>query len=260
MSTYVRRSVYALGEPEKVRLRDAFQALYDQVIAPDQDLVNPFPKKYQELAGILNAFGHYERNDLLFLPWARAYFWWFEQAMRKVAPQISLPYWDYTSEEALDKGLPSLFTDETYVNGDGREAPNPLLRARYKYPFNTYREVHSDTNPLKVAAEVSAQAMKNTDFVGFSLGIYPADIGSHLYIGGSSANTHSTSYDPVFWFTHCQLDHFWWQWQNLNGYEAPKSVLAAELLPFTNQQGSKKVIMKGSSVMNTTDLGYTYDG
>lgn len=167
--------------------------------------------RYQELAGILNAFGHYQWNDLLFLPWARAYFWWFEQALHSVNPAISLPYWDYTSQEAIDKGLPSMFTGDDYVNSAGEAKPNPLKMAAYKYPFQTFREVKADTSLLSKAADLLPAVYASDTFVDFSLSVYPVDILSHSYLGDTSANTHSTSYDPVFWFTHCQLDHMWWQ-------------------------------------------------
>ena len=102
--------------------------------------------------------------------------------------------------------------------------------------------------------------MAETDFVNFSMAIYPVDIFSHSYVGGSLANTHSTAYDPLFWFTHCQLDHFWWQWQNAhNNYLAPASVLETKMSPFTIDDGSGLKIIRGLGVMNTNDLGYTYD-
>ena len=259
MSETIRKSVYSLNETEKTALRDAFRALYGQKLAPDQNLFTVYANQYQELAAILGAFGHYQRNDLLFLPWARTYFWWFEQALQKVNPTVSLPYWDYTSEQAIEEGLPALFTDATYVNGDGEEKPNPLLEGDYLYPFKTFREVSDNQAKLRVGASLKGPAMAQKDFVSFSLDIYQVDITGHIYVGGSIANTHSTSYDPLFWFTHCQLDHMWWQWQQQNGYEAPESVLDAKMSPFVSS-GENPAILTGADVMHTTALGYTYDG
>lgn len=255
---YVRKSVYSLTDEEETALRDAFTQLYQQPVAANQDLVNKFPNKYQELSAILDAFGHYQRTDLLFLPWARAYFWWFEQALRTVNPDVSLPYWDYTSQTAIEQGLPTLFTAETYVNANGATVENPLLKAKYLYPFDTYREVKPNTSLLADAARLVPGAMTKDNFVDFSMAIYPVDIFSHSYVGGSLANTHSTAYEPLFWFTHCQLDHFWWQWQQSHGSEAPKAVLNAQLSPFWREAGGEKQLLKGSDVMNTIELGYAY--
>ena len=100
--------------------------------------------------------------------------------------------------------------------------------------------------------------MKISNFIDFGTSIYATDIVSHSYIGGSSANTQTTSYDPIFWFTHCQLDHFWWQWQqnHPDGNDTvPNSVKSATLAPFMK---TKKEALKGKDVLNTEDLGYTY--
>ncbi len=257
---YVRKSVYALSEQEKTALRDAFRTLYTNPIAPKQTLINEYPNQYQQLSAILNQFGHYQWNDLLFLPWARAYFWWFEQALRSVSQDISLPYWDYTSDEAIAHGLPDLFTDKEYVTANGETQANPLLMASYKYPFVTFRELQADTALLQRAAGLLPEVNSKANFVDFSLAVYPIDILSHSYLGGSSANTHSTSYDPVFWFTHCQLDHMWWQWQEGHkNHQAPVSVLETKLMPFTKVSGGQPEILKGANVMHTAQLGYTYE-
>lgn len=257
---YVRKSVYALSEQEKTALRDAFRTLYTNPIAPYQTMISEYPNQYQQLSAILNQFGHYEWNDLLFLPWARAYFWWFEQALRSVSQDITLPYWDYTSDEAIADGLPDLFTAKEYVTANGETKANPLFAASYKYPFVTFRQLQDNTSLLQKAADLLTGVNAQTTFIDFSLSVYPVDILSHSYLGGSSANTHSTSYDPVFWFTHCQLDHMWWRWQKSHdNYEAPVSVLETQLMPFTRERGGKTEILKGADVLHTAQLGYTYE-
>lgn len=257
---YIRKSVYALSEDEKTALRDAFWLLYSSPEADQQSLESKLPKQYQHLAAILTEFGHYEWNDLLFLPWARAYFWWFEQALRDISSGISLPYWDYTSDRAIAEGLPELFTDETYTNAEGETQTNPLLMANYKYPFTTYREVKTNTDLLQKAANLLPQVSNQTSFIDFSLSVYPVDILSHSYLGGSSANPNSASYDPVFWFTHCQLDHLWWQWQrDHHDHKAPLSVKKTQLMPFTQQTEGKSLILTGEDVLNTVQLGYSYE-
>ena len=257
-NVYERKSLYNLTPNELQQLRDAFVALYKQPMH-ENSLISRYANYYQEIANILITQGHYQRNDLLFLPWARAYFWWFEQALRAMVPGVSLPYWDYTSVTAVEEGIPDCLSQPYYTNEDGVQAENPLYCAKYKYPLQTYREVPDTTNLLAAAALAVEPAMLKTNFVAFSTNIYPVDIFSHKYIGGSSLDTHTAAYDPIFWFTHCQLDHFWWQWQqDGERYSAPDSVLKASLKPFIVPKNETKEFLTGENVMNTLDLGYTY--
>jgi len=256
---YARKSIYDLSPNEVERLRNAFRSLYEEPIAPNQQLVSKSANRYQELANILITQGHYQRNDLLFLPWARAYFYEFEQALRSIDAKVSLPYWDYTSAQAITDGIPSILADETY-SVNGQSLANPLFKARYKFPLQTFRDVSDSTKPLLAAVPVREEAMTRDNFVDFSLSIYPVDIISHVYIGGSSKDTNTAAYDPIFWFTHCQLDHMWYQWQQGNtNQQVPNSVLSASLKPFVQQVGDQMSFLTGADVMDTESLGYVYE-
>lgn len=237
----VRKNIDSLTPQEISDLRRAFQLLYDD-------------GEYQRFAGILITYGHTLQNDLLFLPWARAYFYEFERLLRSKVDTISLPYWDYTGEVARKEGLPEIVREP--ITDDGE--PNPLYRAQWSLPLRTFREP-GRPEVLAEAARLESEAMELTSFVDFSTNIWPADIVTHVWIGGSSRSTETTAFDPIFWFSHCNLDRMWDAWQlSRNDYSAPETVLAADLKPFrTGERGEKKG-MKSSDVMNTADLGYTY--
>ena len=248
----VRKSVYDLTDDEIQQLRDAFTKLYTTKLPH-----KPY-NVYQEQAGILQHNGHYQRNDMLFLPWARAYFFNFERVLQQVSTQsIMLPYWNYTSAQAIAEGLPKIFAEPLYQNLAKELVPNPLYQANYIIPLKTFREVNDNTSLLEKAQKSAQIALKVQDFIDFGTSIYTTDILSHSYLGGSVANSETTSYDPIFWFTHCQLDHFWWQWQQHNpsaNNSVPNSVKEALLKPFM-LNGEP---MRGRDVLNTEVLGYTY--
>lgn len=262
----VRKSVYSLSVEEISNLRNAFNLLYSTPASKERGS----SKIYQEKAGILIKDGHYLRNDLLFLPWARAYFSDFEKALQNALSNtdatITLPYWDYTSPRAIKEGIPPLFADQYYEtiemdeNGVDQsvKVANPLYMAEYKTPLRTFRSDDQNQALLIKAKDLLETTMKSKDFVSFSTNLYPVDIISHTYIGGSSANTSCTAYDPIFWFTHCQLDHFWYQWQQENGNTGmPESVLSAALNPFTKGKLGMAVL-RTEDVLDTKNLGYTY--
>jgi hypothetical protein len=212
---------------------------------------------------------------MLFLPWARAYFSDFEKALQAAVPLahpvITLPYWDYTSLTAIEAGIPPLLADpyyettETDENGNEETVNivNPFYMAEYDIPLRTFRTDEPNKELLKAAKVLAGKAMEAADFVTFGTEIYLTDVQSHRYLGGSSADANCTAYDPIFWFTHCQLDRFWYQWQHLPKNKGlgisgmPDAVLNASLKPFTISD-DKKTALKTKDVLDTKYLGYCY--
>jgi tyrosinase len=62
-------------------------------------------------------------GDILFLPWHRAYLYFFELAWQDRVPEVAIPWWDWTSASAHQDGLPP--THAPQAREDGR--PNPLF-------------------------------------------------------------------------------------------------------------------------------------
>lgn len=240
----IRKNILSLSSSELNQLRKGFSLLYNSPSSTTDTRT-----QYQDIAGTLVPFGHTQRNDLLFLPWARAYFDAFESMLIDVLqdPQFALPYWDYTGPDALAEGLPKIFTELTYAveeNGKSATLPNPFN------PVLTYRRPGA-SGSLQTAKNLADKAETTTDFVTFSTQIWLADIENHIWMGGNYSDEATTAFDPVFWFAHCNLDRFWWEWQLAHpGAEVPAAVLEAALTPFG---------LFGEGVMHTAELGYRYD-
>jgi tyrosinase len=239
----VRKNLLALSEQEILDLQNAFRLLYEDPQQP-----------YQRCAEILPRFGHTDRNDLLFLPWARAYFNTFEKLLQAQVPTVTLPYWDYTSETSQSEGVPSFVAEPLTAEGE----PNPLYRGEWTNPLHTFRETQ-DPSGLAGAAALAEAAFGNANFVSFSTSIWLVDIASHTWIGGSAGSVETTSFDPLFWFSHCNLDRFWDAWQRqYNDYTLPPSVGSAKLRPFRTTEEEESRPLTGNDVVRTADLGYTY--
>jgi tyrosinase len=71
--------------------------------------------------------GYCNHGNVLFPTWHRAYLVKLEEALRSIpgCADVTLPFWDETSEESTTKGIPSALTDETFEL-DGKTIPNPL--------------------------------------------------------------------------------------------------------------------------------------
>jgi len=109
----LRKSVWALDEEEVAALREAFgrsQALSDSRGYGHFASLHGFPDP-----------GYCEHRNQLFLPWHRAYLYFFEQSLQDLVPGVALPWWDWT--EAAE--LSPLLAEERDPAGE----PNPLFSA-----------------------------------------------------------------------------------------------------------------------------------
>lgn len=71
--------------------------------------------------------GYCNHGNILFPTWHRVYLWRLEEALRSIpgCADVTLPFWDECSPDALAKGIPSALTQKSFVL-DGQTIDNPL--------------------------------------------------------------------------------------------------------------------------------------
>jgi tyrosinase len=97
--------------------------------------------------------GYCNHGNVLFPTWHRAYLLELENALRSIdgCADVTLPYWDEVGEDSLHHGVPSLFTDEWYIFGNGFRARNPLYSYTLRRNIVDHRAVKPDANYSKPA-------------------------------------------------------------------------------------------------------------
>jgi tyrosinase len=70
--------------------------------------------------------GYCNHANVLFPTWHRIYVRKVELALQSIIPGVMLPYWDETSEQSRNEGIPSVLTNEKYTFSNGEEIDNPL--------------------------------------------------------------------------------------------------------------------------------------
>jgi tyrosinase len=89
--------------------------------------------------------GYCNHGNVLFPTWHRVYLLKLEEALRSIpgCEEVTLPFWDETSEESLTAGIPRALTQKDFVL-DGQTIPNPLR----SFVFNKNIKDHiSGDNP-----------------------------------------------------------------------------------------------------------------
>jgi tyrosinase len=194
-----------------------------------------------------------EHGTPLFLPWHRAYLYYFELAMQTrlgprftpIAPQdpelaeVGLPWWDWTSDDSHREGIP-----EAYAQDEVDGQPNPLATStigsciggealftgvwsaplvnavRQQIPGSITddgppRTVRDPDEPdeLPRAATINDIVLQQNTFGTFVISLEQVHNDVHVWVGGSMALVPTSAYDPIFWSHHAMIDRIWYLWQ-----------------------------------------------
>jgi tyrosinase len=155
-----------------------------------------------------------------FNPWHRAYLKLFEDALRSVpgCQDVTLPYWDVTTP--LPSTLQQPPFDSYTLPQDPGATANPPQPGKY-FPLTTERydsaTIAKNLQGYDVAADITT-SLNQSRWGGSNVGGYQdfsiqAHDGAHNSVGTTMADQNISSYDPVFWFFHCNIDRLWLQWQ-----------------------------------------------
>jgi tyrosinase len=237
-----RKNVYLLSQSQRQALRDAFEAV--EAISDNRG--------FQFYAGIHGVPGNFCIHHppppaiSLFLPWHRAYLYFFELALRDQVPDATLAWWDWSSPRAHANGIPGLFSQRNVAGN-----PNPLFQSDID-PSLGGPEVTS-RDPGDPADLPTRQEVRNVlairRFNRFSSRLEDIHDGVHGWVGGTMGIIAWAAYDPIFWAHHTNIDRLWSLWQLNNHPTFPQSYLDRALPPFS---------MTVRQTLAVSRLGYDY--
>jgi tyrosinase len=246
-----RRSVARLTPGQLENLRAAFSQLY----AIDDD------RGYSYWAGIhglpLPIGCDSAHGTEYFLPWHRAYLYFFERAMRDRVPDAMLTWWDWRTPPGREGHVP-----DAYSKARANRRKNPLrsaavdplaLQQGRRWPpvpaATTERDPGGAGVSLPSAQEVT-DALRIRDFIGFSAQVEDLHNRVHMWVGGHMGQIPYAAFDPIFWAHHTMIDRLWrlWQLRHVGG-RPPASILDQALPPFR---------MTVAQTLDVTALGYDY--
>jgi tyrosinase len=245
-----RRNADRLTDGQVKTLRKAHSALY---AIPDD-------RGYEYFAGIhglpLPISCENAHGTPYFLPWHRAYLYFFERALRDRAPNAGLVWWDWQTGPGRTSKLP-----EPYLRAKAEGKANPLFSAKVSKAAldqgragglavgaKTGRETAGPSG-LPSRAEVE-DALSRPQFIDFSRAVEQLHNRVHGWAGGHMGQIPFAAFDPVFWAHHTMCDRIWRLWQLRHpGSLPPASILDQALPPFR---------MTVRQTLSVTALGYDY--
>jgi tyrosinase len=190
----------------------------------------------------------------LFLPWHRAYLYFFELDLRRGVPDVpnfALPWWNWTSGRSHGHGIPAAYADD---------GGNPLASAEVDpvalqqaadigldFPPQTERD---PDDPANLPTGERIKQILTLDFLDFSHQLEDVHGEVHGWVGMHMTKIELAAYDPIFWSHHAMIDRLWRLWQVKHpGGRVPSNLLGRALDPFP---------MTVADTIDMTSLGYDY--
>jgi tyrosinase len=168
---------------------------------------------------------------LNFLPWHRAYLFFFEALIRELTKQaeFALPYWDWYASTII----PPAFTghQDNALNWQQRRfRSRTLLRAALSKPTFTEFSGTLEGNPHGTV---------------------------HVMVNGDMGAIETSARDPLFWAHHTNIDRLWSVWLADTSHKNPDDEKWLGQ-PFVFDLASQKRLTV-TNLLRTEELGYVYD-
>jgi tyrosinase len=193
-----------------------------------------------------------------FLPWHRAYLYFFERALRDQEPNAMLTWWDWRTPRGDHGHVPKPFADKTAAR-----KRNPLHSAKVDpvalqqgqqsgdtRPPRTERHPHRPGAPNLPSAHDVNEVLKIRGFSDFSAQLEGLHNDVHVWTGGHMEDIAFAAFDPIFWAHHTMVDRIWRLWQLRHpGARPPAAIMDEALPPFA---------MTVRQTLDPTALGYDY--
>lgn len=197
-------------------------------------------------------------DNVLFLPWHRAYLYYFELALRDQVPDVSLPWWDWRTPDSEPSQVPPAYAEETiegepnllYSAPTSPAAQRDAERAGEAVQRETFRNPGGPAAPVLPTPLAVEAVLNSPNFLDFSTRLRSIHNWVHVWIGGTTAEVAWAAYDPLFWAHHAMVDRLWrlWQLQNPES-NIDRGILRVVLEPFG---------MTVEDTLDVTALGYEY--
>jgi len=201
-------------------------------------------------------FDHCPHTNWWFLPWHRAYVFYFEQVCRDVLkdPSFALPYWDWT---AMPKFPESFRNSSSPLYIDGRNNGGNITISSESNGRVVINRVLNQT-VLQQIFSGQASTQRGSSTQGLLEGTPHNNV--HRQVGGQMA-TYMSPLDPIFWMHHCNIDRIWQSWAALHNNQAPGEQKWKELslARFYDPVSKRQVDVPTPDTLNATRFNAVYD-
>lgn len=234
----------ANGACQETRVRREWRELsrdqqhrYLKAVRATQRRSDDKPSRYDLLAKMHGDAAMPLHVHPVFLPWHRAFIFWFENGLRKLDSSITLPFWDWSHDASEPQDAPVFGSSPLQFGTNGVGEEHCVKDGAFKDWHPLYPEEHClkriyrnqvrrtgmkpDQVKRTISALVSSETMnmflsKSNTFGEVAKAIELTPHGTvHNNLGGDMLSMYSPN-DPVFFLHHTNIDRLWDAWQRLS--------------------------------------------
>ena len=227
----IRRNVATVSQTERDRLRDAFIQLETKKSFPDGV---SYWDKQDEIHQATHVHAFFPWRGIAFLPWHREICNRLEALLREVDPDLSLHYWDWTTDPRVspDGAGSSVNLFSTGPNGFIGSAQGPAGPPLQDFPVTRNLGPGAPAVPADMTIITTGDdSPASEQYRRMRNELEGAHNSVHGFIGGTIGNPHTSFEDPFVFLLHSNVDRLFAMWQLTPGKEwrlAPASVYGDE--------------------------------
>ncbi len=203
----LRKNINALSAAELATLTGAFEAM---MALPPDNTNSYYYVASQHGVPLLYCMHHVQP----FAPWHRLYMRMFEDALRAQpgCADLTLPYWDVTTVAPGWLFQPPFASYTVPVTLPNYGANYTTSRYDAQTIWNNYQNAPSILSSITDAVGESLFGAMNQG--GFEDSLVQGHDNAHDEAGPTLQDPNVASFDPIFWFFHCNWDRVWASWQH----------------------------------------------
>lgn len=238
---YVRKNIAELN------FNDPVLVTYRRAVELMKALPADHPHNWDQQAKIHH--DHCPHGAWFFLPWHRAYLYYFEETIRQVTgdDDFALPYWDWTKNPQI----PAAFW------GDNNPMFNPTrTKTATDTPGDSYVGEEEIDDILTIedfglfaSSESRSGALERTPHNYI-----------HGWVGGNMGYVNSAAKDALFWCHHANVDRLWAMWNEYGNANTDDNKWTDHIFDdnFYDRSGNH-IDISVADVASTYSLDYRYD-
>lgn len=204
----IRKNHLEMTQSEKDELVDAFYQLKSSPNLID-DIATFYDNNYYDI----HANG---TSDDVFLAWYRRLLFEMEQSMQDINPNLSIPFWDWTTDQSTS----SVLWDYDFLG-------------QFNSDWGLGRSLGS--HDLPTSADVATlQANTNWYYYTTFFEFEEVHTAPHNWVEGFMGEIYEggrSPIDPAFYLHHCMMDKIWQEWVETNNITSSSNLYVKTTMP-----------------------------